>query len=256
MKILAIATDNFEFYYEMVRELKQRDIPFISLSPSDPVPPNVDVILTTEQEVKAVEFQNVVAVDEDVRKGVRKALSMMKGKLSYQSMIVGIDPGTQPGIALVGDGKVLETLHADSPEDVREKVENFMEGYDFQRMIIRIGHGDMTNRNRTINSLDGLAVRIEIVNEEGTTKLTESPDLEAAKKIALSEGELAFGDYDVNATEGEMREMQRRSRIKSGDITISKDLAKKVVEGDLKMKEAITEQKEKEDKGDQEEEKS
>jgi len=255
VKILAVATDNFEFYYEMVRELKQRNIPFISLSPSDPIPPNVDVILTTEPEAEGIEFRNVVAVDDDIRKGVRKALSMVKGKLSYQSMIVGIDPGTQPGIALVGDGKVLETLQAESPEDVRKKVEGFIEGYDFQRMIIRIGHGDKTNRNRTINSLEGLAVRIEIVNEEGTTKLTESPDIEAAKKIALSEGQLALGDYDVNATEGEMREIQRRSRLESGDITISKELAKKVAEGDLKMKEAISEQEENE-KDDEEEEKN
>ncbi len=247
MKILAIATDNFEFYYEVVRELKQRDIPFVSLSPSDPIPPNVDVILTTEREAEAIDFQNVVPVDDDLRKGVRKALSMIKGKSSYQSMIVGIDPGTRPGIALVGDGKILETLHAGSPEKVKEKVEEFIEGYDFQRMTIRIGHGDKTNRNRTINSLEGLAVRIEIVNEEGTTKLTELPDIEAAKKIAFSEGKLAYGEYEVDATEGEMREMQRRSRIKSGEITISKDLAKKVVEGDLKMKEAIDEQKEKEE---------
>jgi len=63
----------------------------------------------------------------------------------------------------------------------------------------------------------------------------------------LSAGDLAEGPYEVEATDGEMREMQRRSRIKSGDITISKKLAKKVVEGDLEMKEAIDEQKEKED---------
>ncbi|MFW6048068.1 MAG: hypothetical protein ACOC87_02050, partial [Candidatus Natronoplasma sp.] len=79
------------------------------------------------------------------------------------------------------------------------------------------------------------------------TKLTDSPDIEAAKKIALSVGDLAEGSYDVEATEGEMREIQRRSRIESGEITISKRLAKKVVEGDLKMKEAINEQKEEED---------
>ncbi|MBS3817048.1 MAG: hypothetical protein KGY76_05745 [Candidatus Thermoplasmatota archaeon] len=251
MEILAIATENFEFYYEMVKELKQRNIPFVSLSPSDPVPPDIEVVITTEQEAEGIDFKNVVGVDTDVRKGVRKALSMTRSKLSYKKMIVGIDPGTEPGIALVGDGKVLETTHADSPEKVRELVEDFIEGYEFQRMTIRIGHGDETNRNRTINSLKGLAVRIEIVNEEGTTKLTDTPDIEAAKKIALSDGELAFGTYDVSATDGEMREMQRRSRMKSGDITISKGLAKKVAEGDLEMAQAIEEQKKKEDEGEE-----
>ncbi len=246
MNILAVATDNFEFYYEIVKELKQRDIPFVSLSPTDEIPSEVDIVLTTSQEAEGIEFENVIGVDEDVRRGVRKALTIMKGKLSYQKMLVGIDPGREPGVALLGDGKVLETMHASDPEEVEDIIKDFIKDYDFQRMIIRIGHGDKTNRNRTISSLKGLPITIEIVNEEDTTKLTEMPDIEAAKKIALSHGKLAQGSYDVKATEGEMREMQRRSRIESGDITISKSLAKKVVEGDMQMEEAIDEQKEEE----------
>ncbi len=247
MKILAVATDNFEFYYEIVRELKQRDIAFVSLSPTDPIPPTVDLVITTEQESDAIDFDNIISVEDDIRKGVRRALSTLKGKSTYQKIVVGIDPGSNPGIALVGDGKILETMHADSPEEVKNIVEGFIEDYSFHRMTVRIGHGDKTNRNRTINSLKGLAIRIEIVNEEDTTKLTEKPDIEAAKKIALSVGELAEGTYDVEATEGEMREIQRRSRIRSGEITISKKLAKKVVEGDIEMEEAIEEQKEEEE---------
>jgi len=247
VKILAVATDNFEFYYEIVRELKQRDIAFVSLSPTDPIPPTVDLVITTEQESDAIDFDNIISVEDDIRKGVRRALSTLKGKSTYQKIVVGIDPGSNPGIALVGDGKILETMHADSPEEVKNIVEGFIEDYSFHRMTVRIGHGDKTNRNRTINSLKGLAIRIEIVNEEDTTKLTEKPDIEAAKKIALSVGELAEGTYDVEATEGEMREIQRRSRIRSGEITISKKLAKKVVEGDIEMEEAIEEQKEEEE---------
>jgi len=247
VKILAVATDNFEFYYEIVRELKQRDIAFVSLSPTDPIPPTVDLVITTEQESEAIDFDNIISVEDDIRRGVRRALSTLKGKSTYQKIVVGIDPGSKPGIALVGDGKILETMHADSPEEVKNIVEGFIEDYSFHRMTVRIGHGDKTNRNRTINSLKGLAIRIEIVNEEDTTKLTEKPDIEAAKKIALSVGELAEGTYDVEATEGEMREIQRRSRIRSGEITISKKLAKKVVEGDIEMEKAIEEQKEEEE---------
>ncbi|MFP4051311.1 MAG: hypothetical protein ACLFVB_06175 [Thermoplasmata archaeon] len=249
MKILAIATDNFKFYYDMVKELKQRDIPFVSLSPADKIPNTVDVVVTTEKESDAIEFDNIVSVDDDIRKGVREALSRLSGKISYNHMIVGVDPGTKPGVALVGDGKLLETEYADSPEDVREIIDHYIEGYNFKRMTIKIGHGDKTNRNRTINSLEGLAARKEIVNEDDTTILGEKPDLEAAKKIALTEGQLLSGTYEIEATDGEMREIQRRSRIKSvGDITISKKLAKKVVEGELNLKQAIKKQKDKSNK--------
>ncbi len=246
MKIIAVVTDNFQFYYDMVKELKQRDIPFISLSPRDPIPPHVGVVITTSLETEAIHFDNVIAVSEDLRQGVRKALSAISKKASYQQMVVGVDPGYEPGVALIGDGVTLETAYAESPEAVRDMVERFMNGYDFQRMMVRIGHGDPTNRNRTINALRGLPVLMEIVNEENTTKTGVAPDLDAAVTIALSKGEVALGDFVVEATEGEKREMQRRSRIKSdGEITISKALAKKVVEGEVDLSEAISIQREK-----------
>ncbi len=250
MKIIAVVTDNFQFYYDIVKELKQRDIPFISLSPRDPLPPHVKVVLTTVVESEAIDFDNVVSISGDIRHGVRKALSVISEKASYQQMVVGVDPGAKPGVALVGDGNPLETAYADSPEDVRNMVERYMAGYEFENMILRIGHGDPTNRNRTINALKGLSIMVEIVNEEHTTKTGGTPDLEAATTIALSRGEIAAGEYLIEATEGEQREMQRRSRIKSnGEITISKDLAKKVVEGEHDLSEAISIQRKKNRRG-------
>ncbi|MFO7792651.1 MAG: hypothetical protein R6W73_06695 [Candidatus Saliniplasma sp.] len=240
MKIIAVATDNFKFYYDVVKELKQRDIPFISISPTDPIPDNIGAVLTTEKEADGIDFHKVIPISEDIRKGIRQGLTAISGKESFQQMIVGIDPGEKPGIALLGDGKVLETVYAKSPENVRHIVEKYMDAYDFHEMIIRIGHGDKTNRNRTINSLTGLCMRIEIVNEEDTTHGGFLQDLTSAKEISITSGEPIEGDYEIEATEGEKREIQRRSRIKSdGKITISKDLAKKVVEGEIDLKEAI-----------------
>ncbi|MFO8110343.1 MAG: hypothetical protein R6U17_07490 [Thermoplasmata archaeon] len=248
MKILAVATDNFEFYYDVVKELKHRDIPFVSLSPQDPIPENVGVVLTSRIEKPMIDHDNVIGVGKDIRMGVRIALNALSGKSSYQRLVVGIDPGFRPGVALMGDGKLLETAYADSPETVKQLVERYMEGYDFHTMIVKVGHGDKTNRNRTLNSLKGLPLRIEIVNEEYTTERVDSPDIQAARKIAMSKGQIAYGPHEVEATEGEKKEMQRRSRLQSnGEITISKELAQKVVEGELKLKEAIKKQRERKD---------
>ncbi|MGM0509830.1 MAG: hypothetical protein ACQESD_01705 [Thermoplasmatota archaeon] len=249
MKILAVATDNFEFYYDVVKELKQRDIPFVSISPTDPIPDNVKVIITTEQETEAIDFDRTVAVKNDVRKGVGRALSILSGKISYQQMILGIDPGNTTGVVLLGDGKILEKARTEKPERVRQIIERYMDTYDFNNIVVRIGHGDRVNRNRTINSLKGLALRIEIVNEEATTMKSDTPHLDAAKRIAVTRGDVAYGPYDVKATEGEKREMQRRSRIESkGEVTISRNLAKKVVEGDIELAEALKRQRKKKDK--------
>jgi len=43
----------------------------------------------------------------------------------------------------------------------------------------------------------------------------------------------------VQPKEGEIREMQRLSRIKSKNITISKELAKKVLIGEISLEKAI-----------------
>ena len=245
VKIIAVATDNFEFYYDVVKELKQRDIPFVSISPTDPIPENIGVILTTEKEADGIEFPKVIPVSEDIRKGIRQALSGLSGRDSFQKMIVGIDPGEKPGVALVGDGKILETVYAESPEDVRDIIDKYVDAYEFHEMIVRIGHGDKTNRNRTINSLAGICARIEIVNEEDTTHGGFLPDLTSAKEISITTGKSVEGHFEVEATEGEKREIQRRSRLESeGKITISKDLAKKVVEGEIDLKEAIKRQEE------------
>ena len=47
---------------------------------------------------------------------------------------------------------------------------------------------------------------------------------------------------ELQPTEGEVKELQRRSRIKSqGRVTISLDLARKVALGELTLEEAIDE---------------
>ena len=43
----------------------------------------------------------------------------------------------------------------------------------------------------------------------------------------------------VEPREGEIKELQRISRIKSKNITISKELAKKVLMGEMELDEAI-----------------
>ena len=65
-----------------------------------------------------------------------------------------------------------------------------------------------------------------------------------AIKIAFVPGVRATPPYEVAPTPGEVREIQRRSRVMSdGDVTISKDLASRVARGELTIDEAIRRQK-------------
>lgn len=51
--MIGVLTSNFVLYHDIVNALQRREIPFVSLTFNSPVPFNIDVIITSEEE-KAV----------------------------------------------------------------------------------------------------------------------------------------------------------------------------------------------------------
>lgn len=244
MKVLGVMTENFRVYYDLIRALRERHIPFICLSLSDKIPQKVGVILTTREESKKIRFSKKVLIGKDISRGIQSALKILTGRETFRQLIIGIDPGEKPGIAIVGDYNILDTQIAPSPESTLKIVKKALSIYSCAQAVIKIGHGDATHRNRTINALSPLKIGIYIVDEKGTTKRSAAPDIDAALDIIFGKGYLARTKYDVKIPHGEIKELQRRSRIISnGEFTISRDLAKSVAKGKLTMAEAIRKQK-------------
>jgi hypothetical protein len=240
MKIIGILTANFRIYYDLIMALKIRNLPFISLSFEESIPQNVGVIITSEEERHRIDFPNIVEARDDFELTIDIAQRNLKGKESYEKLIIGIDPGKRPGIAIIGDGEILATAQVSSPENVKQRIFRALKSYPANERVIRIGHGDTTHRNRIINSLSSLGVKIEISDETRTTRISETPDIDAAIDIALKSGVEAKGKFKVEPTQGELRDIQRRSRIVSkGRVTISKEEAKKVAKGELPLEKAI-----------------
>ncbi len=242
-KVLGVLTEDFRLYHDLVAALKARDIPFVSLSFSRKIPEDVGAIVTSPSEAGRIRRSHVISV-EDVDTGIAKALQALQGKTSWEEILVGIDPGAEPGVAVVGDGKVIDARLAGSPERVAGIVREALRTFPANRHRIRVGHGDRTNRNRILNALFKEGLTAEIVNEAGTTERTEEPDIDAAIKIAFVPGLRANPPYEVAPTPGEVREIQRRSRVTSdGDVTISKELASQVARGEITLDEAIRKQR-------------
>jgi hypothetical protein len=242
-KVLGVMTEDFRLYHDLVAELKARDIPFVSLSFSRRVPENVGVIVTSAKEADRVRRPHVVA-EGDIGTAIARAVQVLQGKTEWDEVLVGIDPGEAPGVAVVGDGQVLATYHAPSPEGVARIVRDALGTFPSARRRVRIGHGDRTNRNRILNSLAREGLPTEIVDEAGTTDRTQEPDIDAAIKIAFVPGVRATPPYDVEPTPGEVREIQRKSRMSSeGVVTISKELASRVARGEITLDEAIRKQR-------------
>jgi hypothetical protein len=289
MKYIAIITENFSLSYDAALLLHAKKIPFITLSLHDAIPHNVGVVITTEEEAEQISFSNIVLIDGsgadtalELNSAIIEALVRIAGTCENAALVIGIDPGEHPGIALLAGGNLITTSLAESPEATGKVVSEIIEAiskHDSGRTyLIRIGHGAKTLRNRTINALvdflhskniENLNIPIKIVDETSTTieTLQVDPvlpdeqvsriknthqrknlsDIRAAISIALSKEEgktiAVTEQYEVSPTYGELREIQRKSRIESGgEITISGELASKVCSGELSIDEAIKKQ--------------
>ncbi len=242
-KILGILTEDFRLYYDLVAALKARDLSFLSLSFSRRVPENVGAVLTSAAEVSKVRSPHVVAVD-DLDAAIVKALQLLKGKTEWRELLIGVDPGREPGVAFLGDGDVLDTRLAPKPEAVAPLIREALRTFPAKEVRVRVGHGDRTNRNRILNSLSHDGLRVEVVDETNTTRRTAQPDLDAAIDIARTRGIRVEPPFEIKPTPGEVREIQRRSRLDSGgQVTISSALAGAVARGEVSLEEAVSRQR-------------
>lgn len=168
---------------------------------------------------------------------VKECVRAVYGK--FVEIVVGVDPGPRPGVAVFGDGRFVCGSNPASPERAVAFVREVLYFCECDSCVIRVGDGAGVYRNRIINGL--LPLRIELVDEKKTSR---NGDIEAAKQIAFLKGSPVKGPIELEPGEGEIREIQNESRSMSG-VTISKDLAREVAEGSIDMEAAIKKQKEK-----------
>ncbi len=243
MRLIGVLTENPRTYFEMIEALREQNIGFVSLDFSDPVPAYIGAIITSRGEKDRVAFDRVVT-DEDPDMAIARARIMLSGEDDVKELMIGVDPGARPGFAAIGDGIVLLRSLVESPEAVSTMVESIVREYPNANVVVRIGHGDRTNRNRIFNRLWDHGHKLEIVDERNTTKRSQTPDEDAAIEIAMTPGYTPRKRQEIEPCQGEIRNIQRISRLESaGSLTVSKDLAKKVAKGEISLSDAIDTQK-------------
>jgi hypothetical protein len=250
MKTIGIYTKNFSLYHDLLKVLKRRRIPYVSLLSINNIPRRIGVVLTSHNELHDLKTQKGLAADvyDSIDHAVDIALQIMIGKELYSKVYIGIDPGEKPGIAVVGDDLLLQKTHVKSPEEVVEIVKRFLREYPAIECLIRVGHGSIITRNRIINTLIPLELPIEIVDESKTTSSQQTKrsdrDSEAAASIALLKGGKVQKRQPLKPTRGDIRRVQEQSRyITEGILSISEKTALDVLRGDISLKEAIENEK-------------
>ena len=161
-----IYTDDFRFYYKTIRELKDWGLPFCSIDDISDIPVDIPVILSSSSDKPMDRFQ--IRESSPIR-AIRKALPILAGKKQFSSLIIGMDPGPRPGVAILADLIITE---ANEMPDIHEAVlfiKNVLNDYNYKFFEIKIGNGDKPNRKKLVSEISDLNVDYTIVNERGTS---------------------------------------------------------------------------------------
>ncbi|MCW4016683.1 MAG: hypothetical protein NWF06_09965 [Candidatus Bathyarchaeota archaeon] len=199
---IAVATVNGRAYYELVNELQNKRLPFLSLKPWDPVPLNVKVVLTTEEESSQISHPRKLhfKLGSNPESVVDEAVLIIQGKQGYEKVVIGVDPGKTCGIAILGDSKVIETLTASSVEEASCLIVDSLKRFPAEVRVVRVGDGTPEYTKTLLDLLDsGLPEEtlVEIVREAGTSRTASSSvnrrvlrDTVSAIKIAGRNGQI------------------------------------------------------------------
>ena len=202
------------------------------------------VVLTSPSEAELIRHDRVLTVAPDgdhraLRAAVEHAL---KSGDQEGEVIVGIDPGPQPGYAVwVGSSCIGEGI-LESPESVALFASQIHHRFPSRHVLFRVGAGDPPDRNRIVNKLLAHHRSIEVVDEHRTTPRghRRPRDAAAARSIAQIRGAAIRETFPFTFTPGEISNLQRLSREHSGGrVTISRSSAVRVLRGEVSLTEAV-----------------
>ncbi len=190
---IAVATVQGKAYYLIVNELKKRNIQFLSLTPTEPVPVEIKIVMTTEKEKHLINHENVLVYKEgeDLEAMINSALQIAYGKRYYEKLTVGIDPGKVLGFAVIADGKVVEAENCFSVEEAIEKIKKVLKNLSdatTTSTTVKIGNGVPAIKEDLMRALDEALpqnVVLESVEEAGTSRyISEAKHRRELKDIA------------------------------------------------------------------------
>lgn len=172
---IALATVSGRAYYEMVNQLRSKNLSFLSLKPWDPIPSNVKVVITTKEERHLVVHPNVVVFENEANPKlvIDEALLGVQGKQSYEKIVVGVDPGKTCGVAFLGDDNILETFSCSGLEKTINVILDGLNRIPATVGVVKVGDGAPAYTKELLLSLDRalpLETPIEMVSEAGTSR--------------------------------------------------------------------------------------
>ncbi len=247
--MIVVATADFELYHDVVAALRDREATFTTVRPASPVPAETTaVIAAPDDEIVVPESADappvLTATATNATRVVEEALLCTRSDTEATAavddrVVVGVDPGKRPGIAVLIDDTVVaahQVPRSEAPGVIDDATDGVADP------LVRIGDGARLHSARLIDAIED--VPIELVDETGTTP-TLGPgaggagDIVAAINIAHRSGE-PVSSRDIDPTAGELKQIKQRAREHSPQNRALPDrLARRVAAGELTLQEAL-----------------
>jgi len=175
---IAVATISGKAYYLIVNELKKKNMPFISLTPNDNIPIEIKAVITTKEEQHLIDHEKILLYNDGVEPEalINEALQIIQGKEYYEKIVIGVDPGEVFGVAVLADGKVIETGNCFSVEETLDKIKNILrnlEKISITSVSVKVGNGVPVYNEKLLRVLDDALpsnIVLESVGEAGTDR--------------------------------------------------------------------------------------
>jgi hypothetical protein len=173
---VAVVTVQGKPYFLIVNQLREQNIPFISIVPGEPVPPKVKLVITTEQERSSVNFEKIIVFHDEPELDsiINEVKRTFLGKDAYEKIVVGLDPGEATGLAILADGKVIEESNCYNNVEVIRSIIKNLKNVNFSKTTVTVKIGDGVSRYKELledlNDALPSEVSLEVVGEAGTNK--------------------------------------------------------------------------------------
>jgi len=175
---IAVVTVFGKDYYLVVSELKRRNMPFLSLTPYEPIPIEIDVVITTEEEKPLIKHHRILVFHEGMQPEtlINEASKIIQGKEFFEKVTIGVDPGEVFGLAVLADGKVIETENCFSVEEISGRIRDIVKNIEITQatsVSVKIGDGVPQCKEELLHILDWAlpsTVSLESVSEAGTNR--------------------------------------------------------------------------------------
>jgi hypothetical protein len=195
---IAVITLDSKAYYKITKILRDHNFSFLSLTPNERIPNFVNLVITTELEKHLALKTRYITLEELSSSKTQRYIILSKlSNLTCKNITIGIDPGHRTGLIVYNEDKEIYASVCRSINQIKKTVKEISEYFEESEIVVKIGKGDKHNSHyiaKTIRSFVNDNIKIEIVDEFGTSNQKTKPnkrsskDIRAAKIIAFRQG--------------------------------------------------------------------